>query len=130
MEAYYHANADDGPLGVYIPATEHSVMCMEGQQNELETMRRLITEIYPDGIVSVVADSWDYWKVITKDLVKLKDIILQRDGKVVIRPDSGDPIKIVVVILVLLKIRLNLKVRWNVCGIYLAVLSMIKVIRY
>lgn len=95
MEAYYHANADDGPLGVAVPATEHSVMCMDGQGNEVATIKRLITDIYPDGIVSVVADSWDYWNVITKELVGLKQDIMNRDGKVVIRPDSGDPIKIV-----------------------------------
>jgi nicotinamide phosphoribosyltransferase len=95
MEAYYHANADDGPLGVAVPATEHSVMCMDGEEHEKETIKRLVTETYPDGIVSIVADTWDYWKVITEDLLDLKPVIMARDGKVVIRPDSGDPTLIV-----------------------------------
>ena len=51
----------------------------------------LITETYPDGIVSIVSDTWDYWKVVTDYTVKLKDAILKRNGKLVIRPDSGNP---------------------------------------
>lgn len=63
---------------------------------EYLTFKRLITEIYPSGIVSVVADTFDYWKALTKFAAKLKDEIMQRDGKVVFRPDTGDPVKVVV----------------------------------
>ena len=70
-------------------------MCMGEKSGELETFKRLITGVYPRGIVSIVSDTWDFWQVITKYMVTLKDIILQRDGKVVIRPDSGDPVKII-----------------------------------
>lgn len=65
---------------------------------EFETFRRLIEDIYPTGIVSIVSDTWDFWNVVDPVdgiCVKLKDIIMARDGKVVIRPDSGDPVKIV-----------------------------------
>jgi len=78
-----------------VPATEHSVMCMGTQNNEIDTFRRLIEETYPKGIVSIVSDTWDFWKVITEFLPILKEKILARDGKVVIRPDSGDPVKII-----------------------------------
>jgi nicotinamide phosphoribosyltransferase len=86
----------DGAVGVSVPATEHSVMCMGGdsEEEQIETIRRLITEIYPKGIVSIVADTWDFWWVITKATEKLKNEIMSRDGKVVFRPDSGDPVKI------------------------------------
>lgn len=57
---------------------------------------RMIKDVYPSGIVSVVADTFDFWKVITEFTVALKDIILAREGKVVFRPDSGDPVKIIV----------------------------------
>lgn len=77
-----------------IPATEHSVMCAYGKENELWTYKRLINEIYPSGIVSIVSDTWDLWHVITHILPELKDDIMKRDGKVVIRPDSGDPVAI------------------------------------
>jgi nicotinamide phosphoribosyltransferase len=79
-----------------VPATEHSVMCMGTKDNEIGTFERLISELYPAGIVSIVSDTWDFWQVITEYLPKLKSQILARDGKVVIRPDSGDPVKIIV----------------------------------
>jgi nicotinamide phosphoribosyltransferase len=65
---------------------------------ELLMLKRLITEVYPTGIVSAVMDTYDFWNVVDPDggiLATLKDVILARDGKVVIRPDSGDPVKIV-----------------------------------
>jgi nicotinamide phosphoribosyltransferase len=70
-------------------------MCAGGCENEFETYDRLISEIYPSGIVSIVSDTWDYWNTITNILPSLKEKIMSRDGKVVIRPDSGDPVKIV-----------------------------------
>jgi len=94
-EDYYGANADSELVGCSVPATEHSVMCMGMQDGELETFRRLITDLYPAGIVSIVSDTWDFWKVVTEYTVILKEDILARDGKVVIRPDSGDPVKII-----------------------------------
>jgi len=93
LEKYYHGEAKD--IGGSVPATEHSVMCMGTQNNEIETYRRLITEVYPKGIVSIVSDTWDYWNVWTNILPALKDDIMQRNGKVVIRPDSGDPVDII-----------------------------------
>lgn len=82
-------------IAATIPATEHSVMCAGGKEDELETFRRLITEVYPTGFVSIVSDTWDFWKVMTEYLPKLKDKILARDGRLVIRPDSGDPVHII-----------------------------------
>ena len=95
MEDYYQADVETEMVGCSVPATEHSVMCMGMQDGELSTFRRLISDLYPSGIVSIVSDTWDFWKVITEYTVLLKDDILSRNGKVVIRPDSGDPIKIV-----------------------------------
>lgn len=95
VEDYYGADADKEPVGFSVPATEHSVMCMGMQDGELETFRRLINDVYPAGIVSVVSDTWDFWRVITEYVFLLKEDILKRDGKLVIRPDSGDPIKII-----------------------------------
>ncbi len=50
---------------------------------------------FPKGILSVVSDTWDLWKVLTKYLPALKDQIMSREGKLVIRPDSGDPVDII-----------------------------------
>ncbi len=96
IEKYYSLSPyHDDPLGMSVPATEHSVMCLGGDGGEFETIKKLITETYPTGIISLVCDTWDFWKVVTEYLPALKDIILARDGKVVIRPDSGDPADIV-----------------------------------
>jgi nicotinamide phosphoribosyltransferase len=95
LEQYYQADAEKELIGGSVAATEHSVMCSGSKDGELETFRRLITEVYPDGIVSIVSDTWDLWKVCTEYLSSLKEIVLQRNGKVVIRPDSGDPVKII-----------------------------------
>ena len=60
---------------------------------EMLTIKELL-EKYPTGILSIVSDTFDLWKVITKYLPQLKEEILSRDGKLVIRPDSGDPVDI------------------------------------
>lgn len=90
---------DDGAEPVFIggsvPATEHSVMCAGGEDDELGTYTRLLTEVYPTGIVSIVSDTWGYWEVLTEILPQLKSVILSREGRTVIRPDSGDPVQIV-----------------------------------
>lgn len=95
LEHFYNADAEKELIGGSVPATEHSVMCLGGNEGEFKTFERLITETYPKGIVSIVSDTWDYWQVIGDFLPALKERILSRDGKVVIRPDSGDPVKIV-----------------------------------
>lgn len=95
LEQYYQANSDNELIGGSVAATEHSVMCMGTNSGEQETFKRLITEIYPAGIVSIVSDTWDLWKVLTEYLPNLKEEVLARDGKVVVRPDSGDPVDII-----------------------------------
>ncbi|WID30982.1 nicotinamide phosphoribosyltransferase [Staphylococcus phage HMGUsa2] len=98
LESYYNADVEKEMVVASIPATEHSVMCANGDyetMDEYETYKRMLTEIYPTGIFSIVSDTWDFWGNMTKTLPRLKDIIMERDGKVVIRPDSGDPVKII-----------------------------------
>ena len=85
---------ETGPVVHSVNATEHSVMCAGSKEDEIGTFRRLMNT-FPTGILSVVSDTWDLWKVITEILPQLKDEILARDGKIVIRPDSGDPVDII-----------------------------------
>ncbi len=94
VEHFYGANAETELVGGSVPATEHSVMCLGGLETELDTYKRLITEVYPTGIVSIVSDTWDYWATL-HNLEKLKTEIMSRNGTLVIRPDSGDPVKII-----------------------------------
>ena len=95
FEDYYNANSDLDLIGGSVAATEHSVMCMGTNTGEQDTFKRLITEVYPNGIVSIVSDTWDLWKVLTQYLPNLKEDVLARNGKVVIRPDSGNPADII-----------------------------------
>jgi len=101
VEKFYgQAAKTHRPIGVSVPATEHSVMCLGGQDTEFETFERLIDQ-YPSGVISIVSDTWDYWKVITDFAPRLKDKIMERQenalglAKVVFRPDSGDPVRII-----------------------------------
>lgn len=95
LEEFYGADCEKELIGGSIPATEHSVICAGGEDKELATIRRLLTTIYPTGPVSDVADSWDFWRFLTEYLPLLKDLIMSREGKFVVRPDSGDPVQII-----------------------------------
>ena len=74
-----------------VPASEHSIACSYTDTNEIEYFRRLLTDVYPNGLVSLVSDTWDLWKILTEFVPQLKNAIEVRDGKVVFRPDSGNP---------------------------------------
>lgn len=61
----------------------------------------LITRIVPNGIVSNVSDTYDFWGMLTRGYPYLKEVIMGREGfgpqpgKLVVRPDSGDPVKVI-----------------------------------
>jgi nicotinamide phosphoribosyltransferase len=99
---YYGADPSKEFIATSVPATEHSIQCGgTAVRGEYESFLKWITQDYPTGVVSLVSDGFDYWKVITQYLPLLKPYILARPvneiglSKVVIRPDSGDPVKIV-----------------------------------
>ena len=92
VESFYPG--ENGLVGGSVAATEHSVMCAGGELSERETFEHLI-DLYPSGILSVVSDTWDLWSVLTTLLPSIKDKVMARDGKLVIRPDSGDPVDII-----------------------------------
>jgi len=94
----YGANLATDFVGTSVPASEHSLasagIAVEG---ELETIRRWVTKDYPTGIVSVISDTLDFFKVVTEYATALREDILNRQpnalglAKVVFRPDSGKP---------------------------------------
>ncbi len=97
-EHYYGANVETELVGTSVPATEHSIQCAYG--NDMEYLERMLSVVHPSGIVSIVSDGYDFWDVIRRVIPALKDKIMARTGgpvgdKVVIRPDSGDPVKII-----------------------------------
>lgn len=106
LEQYYNANLDTELVFGSVQADEHSVSSL-GIMDYIESgtflytsdnplltaelllFERLITETCPTGIISLVSDTYDFWGVVTKILPALKNKILSRNGKVVIRPDSS-----------------------------------------
>jgi nicotinamide phosphoribosyltransferase len=87
---FYNADVNGEPILLSVPASEHSVMCSFGREDEIGAFRHML-ELYPTGIVSIVSDTFDVYKVLTDFAEILKEDILKRDGKVVFRPDSGNP---------------------------------------
>lgn len=98
-------------VGQGLISTEHSVMCsstslemekgFDQKEAEKNVVKRLLTEVYPHSSFSMVSDSYDYWRLVTEILPKLKDDILERNQEngnsatLFVRGDSGDPVKIV-----------------------------------
>lgn len=87
---YYHAN---GMIGYSVPASEHSVACSFGKDREEEYFLNMLTQ-YPTGIVSIVSDTYDVFNFVNTMSTKYKREILAREGTVVFRPDSGDPVDV------------------------------------
>lgn len=97
-EFLYNANIEKELIGTSIPATEHSIQCAYG--DDMEYLRAILSKVHPNGFVSIVADGYDFWDVIGRVVPALKSEIMARKGgpvgdKVVIRPDSGNPVLIV-----------------------------------
>jgi len=100
---YYYGDADAKvPLptnpeiklpvaGLSIPAAEHSTITSWGREGEKDAFKNML-EAYPTGLVAVVSDSYDVFSA-CKDLWgrELKEMIVNREGVLVVRPDSGDP---------------------------------------
>lgn len=95
LEEYYNADCEKEVVGKGTPSTEHSVMSSYGREGEFDCYKRLINEAFPKGVLSIVSDTYDYWNVLTNYLPKLKEDILSRDGKIVMRGDSGNPVDII-----------------------------------
>jgi nicotinamide phosphoribosyltransferase len=98
---YYEAKLKDGKLDQEIKDYYAFDAPSEGSVEnpdylaiaELLNLRDWLLK-FPKGILSVVSDTMDLWKLITHILPRLKSLIMARDGKLVIRPDSGDPVEI------------------------------------
>lgn len=97
LEQMYNCDCTKEPVAFGSPSTEHAVMCSNYAVDGDETtfIRRLLTEIYPHTSFSCVLDSYDYWNVIHHILPKLHDEIMEHDGCMLMRGDSGDCVEVV-----------------------------------
>lgn len=85
LRDYYH----EPMAGFSIPAAEHSTITSWGRDHERDAFANMLTQ-YPKGLVAVVSDSYDIWNA-CKNLWgrELREQVLERDGTLVVRPDSG-----------------------------------------
>jgi nicotinamide phosphoribosyltransferase len=81
--------------GFSIPAAEHSTITSWSKEHEVDAYRNMLTQ-FPKGLVAVVSDSYDIYNAVSKLWGnELRQQVMKRDGTLVIRPDSGDPCKVV-----------------------------------
>lgn len=82
--------------GFSIPASEHSTMTSWGKAAEADAYRNMIERFAgPQKIVAFVVDSYDLWNAVDHIVGEdLKALIENTGGRVVIRPDSGDPVAV------------------------------------
>jgi nicotinamide phosphoribosyltransferase len=86
LQKYYNS----GMCGFSIPATEHSVICSFGRDNEIDACKNWLNQ-YPNGVIACVSDTYDIYNACENIWGGvLKEQVMQRNGTLVIRPDSGD----------------------------------------
>ena len=86
----------DAPMaGFSLPAAEHSTITSWGKENEVKAFENMLDK-FPDGLVAVVSDSFDIYNA-CENLwgTELKEKIENRNGTLVVRPDSGPPPEVV-----------------------------------
>lgn len=97
LEKYYDCDCSKEEVGFGAVSTEHSVMCsnyaVDG--DEITMVKRLLTEIYPNTSFSMVSDSYDYWNLVDNVLPQCREEIMNHNGCLLVRGDSGDPVKVV-----------------------------------
>ena len=90
IQKYYHTKT---VYGMSVPATEHSIMTLLGKDGEQKVFQHVL-DAYPTGILSCVSDSYNIFHAVGELWGGIfKDRVLQRNGTLVIRPDSGDPVQ-------------------------------------
>jgi nicotinic acid phosphoribosyltransferase len=93
MSACFHVqfHLNEGrPVGSSIPATEHSVMT--SWPSEIQALRNLIKNNH-NRIIACVMDSYDYENALDNILPQVKDEVERNKCILILRPDSGDPVK-------------------------------------
>lgn len=97
LEEMFNADCTKEEVAFGAVSTEHFVMCsnyaVDGDEETF--LRKMLTELYPDTSFSCVLDSYDYWNVIDNVLPKLHREIMEHNGCMLMRGDSGDCVEVV-----------------------------------
>ena len=83
--------------GFSIPASEHSTMTSWGKAGEREAYRNMIRQFSgPQKVLACVIDSYDVWNALDHIVgEELHRDVVENGGRIVVRPDSGDPVAVV-----------------------------------
>ena len=96
IDKYYDADCKNNGIGIGAVSTEHAVMAsnyaVDG--DEITFVKRLLTELYPNTSFSMVSDTYDYWNMVNNILPQCGKEIMKHNGKLLVRPDSGDIVEI------------------------------------
>lgn len=96
--AYYKEALAGGYIPEFMKPYVRNALNQNWEANlvaEMCFILHLLVEVQPKGMLTYVSDTYDYWGVVSKILPTIKDVILDRVGCFSIRPDSGDPVKII-----------------------------------
>lgn len=98
IEYNYNCDNTKEPFAKNAISTEHAVMAsnfaVDG--DEITMIKRLLTEIYPNASFSMVSDTYDLFNLIDNLLPQCREEIMNHNGKLLIRPDSGDIVEVAV----------------------------------
>ena len=110
-DKFYQSTNEQGLLAGSVSAGEHSVTTLgilteqeraevigeniDLSEAEKRYVKTVLTDKFPTGIVSYVGDSFDYFGFLENILPSLKDEVMSRDGKFVVRGDSGNPVDVI-----------------------------------
>jgi nicotinamide phosphoribosyltransferase len=82
--------------GFSIPASEHSTITSWGRENEVKAFENMLDQYESNPVIACVSDSFNIYEACEKLWgTELKDKIMNKNGTLVIRPDSGDPLKVI-----------------------------------
>jgi nicotinamide phosphoribosyltransferase len=99
LQQYY---GSDQMEGFSVPAAEHSTIVSWGRENEARAYSNML-EQFPSGVVAVVSDSYDVYNACEKIWGEvLHGKVVERQGTLVVRPDSGNPREVVLKVLEIL----------------------------
>lgn len=97
--AWFKNRLATGDLPEYVKPYVKQV-CQDGKWEiqlvaEMCFILYLITEVQPEGVMTYVSDTYDYWGVVSKILPVIQTALRERKGCFSVRPDSGNPVKII-----------------------------------
>jgi nicotinamide phosphoribosyltransferase len=96
---HIHRYYGDSCAGGSIPASQHSTVGTWGREREFEMFAHML-DIYDEGVFACVSDTYNIWDAVRLGWgQQLRDRVMNRNGTVVVRPDSGVPEKVVLQVL-------------------------------